>query len=209
MELDNPGPNPVPNRLFSIRTRLPVAVVEKRSVTAVPTSVSLDVWRNAAVEWEAARFENHPLFSFSVEAALDVEEDTDGAKRYAASLFTPEEASAVLNLLAAEVPSGTHELTAVELPITAEDVPPERVRSDTSGWGHVALGGKVTDEWGTLGSLYGSYSLDAAEYVETIDAGVMERPAIPDSVRPLSDLADAVGAARGHVELQAEKETPF
>jgi hypothetical protein len=209
MELNSPGPNAVPNRLFSVRTRLPVAVVEKRSVTAVPKSMGVDVWKGAAVEWEAARFENHPPFPFPVESALDVGEETTGAKRYAASLFTREEASAVLDLLAAEVPNGTHELTAVELPITAEDVPREMVRSDAGGWGHVTLGGKTNDEWGTLGSLYGTYNLSAAEYAETIGAGGVDPPAIPDPIRPLSDLADAVQAARYHVKLQREKETPF
>jgi hypothetical protein len=208
MELNSSGPNAVPNRLFSIRTHLPVAVVEKRSVTAVPKSIGVDVWKGAAVEWEAARFEGHPPFSFPVESALDVEAGPTGAKRYAGSLFTPEEAPAVLDLLAAEVPSGTHSLTAVELPITAEDVPPEMVRSDAGKWGHVTLGGRTNDEWGTLGSLYGSYNLSTAEYAETAGADV-DLPAIPDPIRPLSDLEDAVGTAREYTDSRPEKETPF
>jgi hypothetical protein len=209
MELSSPGPNPVPSRLFSIRTRLPVLVVEKRSVTHVPKSMGLDVWRDAAVDWEAARFADHPSFSFSVEEALDVVPDHPTAEGYLSTLFTPEEATAVLDLLAAEVPSGTHTLTAVELRITDNALPEPLLHNDKGGWGHVALGGKTNDEWGTLGSVFGAYNLRSGEYVQTVEPAPIDSPSYPDSVRPLSDLEDAVETAREHAKPESEGEIPF
>lgn len=209
MEL-SPGPNPVPDRLFSIRTRFPVLVVEKRSVTAVPESMGIDVWKGAALKWEAERFADHRAFPFDLERALDTE-PTPKAKKHLPPLFTPEEASAVLDLLAAEVPSGTHSLTAVELPTTGADLPVTykgpagpHMASHSTEWGEVLLGGKTTDKWGTLASLSGSYQLDAAEYVETIDPAEVDTPAVGTPIRPLSDLEDAVETAREHVELDTE-----
>jgi len=203
MELSSPGPNPIPDRLFSIRTRLPVLVVEKQSVTAVPKSVGVDVWKGAVLNWKAARFDGHAAFSFDLERALD-EELTPDAESYLSSLFIPEKATAVLDLLAAEVPTGTHNLTAVELPITDGAASEPNLQQSSSGWGHVTLGGRTNDEWGTLESLYGSYQLDPAEYVETIDPAEVDTPAVGTPIRPLSDLEDAVETARNHVELDTE-----
>lgn len=210
MESSSLGVSSVPTRLFSIRTRLPFLVVEKRSVTALPRPVAIDVWKGAAVEWEAAGFGGYPAFSFPTEKTLDVEPGHSHAIEYLRSLFTPEEASATLDMLAAEVPSGTHTLTAVELPITDSAISEPHLHRRSSGWGR-ALGRKVSDERGAL--LYGYYSLcteeHTAEYVETIDPSEVDVPTTATQIRPLSDLEDAAQAGREHVDPPPKRGLPF